>query len=149
MKQTNYEKYLKSEIQKDSSLKAGIDMAKGAVQIAQRVYNLRKDRKLTQKQLAKLIDIKQSNISRLESGDYSSYTYKTIQKVADALRARLNIELTPMEKAETVTSMHKLTNWITSIDFRLSLSSAVTDDVTKLSINHPSRAGNFNKLIWM
>src|SRR3989338_2587137 len=47
---------------------------------------------LTQKELARKIDTKQSAVSRLESGSYNpSLTF--LQKVAEALDARLKISL--------------------------------------------------------
>lgn len=149
MKKTNYENYLESEIQKDSSLKTGIEMSKDAIQIAQRLYDLRKSRKMTQEELANLIDVRQSNISRLESGDYNSYTYKTIHKVADALRARLNIELIPMEKTETVTTIYKLTQWITSVDFKFRLSRATNAASKSIGIKPYSEVSAGNQQIWI
>lgn len=53
-------------------------------QIARNVIRKRKERGLTQAQLAKLIQTKQSAISRLENG-YSNVTIGTLEKVAEAL----------------------------------------------------------------
>ena len=47
---------------------------------------------LTQKELARKIDTKQSAVSRLESGSYNP-SIAFLQKVADALDARLKISL--------------------------------------------------------
>lgn len=63
--------------------------------IAFQIHDLRKKAKVTQAQLAKLVGTRQSNIARIESADYTSYTYKTLEKVTKALKARLEIRIVP------------------------------------------------------
>ena len=60
-------------------------------QIVRQLITLRKEKKLTQKELAELIGDKQSNISRLESGNYNP-TLAKLKKIADCLDQRLDIK---------------------------------------------------------
>lgn len=53
------------------------------------VKEMRKKRGLTQKQLAELLGVKQSNISRWESGVYLPNA-ATLKKMADALNCRID-----------------------------------------------------------
>jgi len=79
----------------DPSLKDGMEKAGRAWDIAFQIYDLRKKAGLTQTQLAKLVGTKQSNIARIESADYTGYTFKTLEKVTKALRAKLEIRIVP------------------------------------------------------
>lgn len=89
------EKFIESQIKQKPELKEELEKAKRAVDIAMQVHNLRKERGLTQKQLAKLIGISQPNVARIESGDYTSYSFRTLGKVAKALNTNLNVIFTP------------------------------------------------------
>ncbi len=59
--------------------------------IINQLITLRKERKLTQREFAELIGDKQSNISRLESGNYNP-TIAKLKKIADCLDKRLDIK---------------------------------------------------------
>ena len=50
---------------------------------------------MTQAALAEKCDMKQSALSRLESADYSGWSFKTLRRVAEALDARLQISIEP------------------------------------------------------
>ena len=65
--------------------------------IISQLIALRKEKKLTQKELAELIGDKQSNISRLESGDYNP-TVDKLKKIANCLDSRLDIRF--IDKAQ-------------------------------------------------
>ncbi len=82
----------------DPSFKEKLDKADEAWDIAFKIYDLRKKAGLTQTQLARLVHTKQSNIARIESADYTSYTLKTLEKVTKALNARLDIKIVSIEK---------------------------------------------------
>lgn len=79
----------------DPSLKEGMEKAGQAWDIAFQIYDLRKKSGLTQTQLAKLVRTSQSNIARIESADYTGYTFKTLEKVTKALKAKLEIRIVP------------------------------------------------------
>jgi ribosome-binding protein aMBF1 (putative translation factor) len=80
-------------LKQDPSLKEEFNRADSAWDVAFQIYDLRQKLGLTQKQLAELVGTKQSNIARIESADYTGYTFKTLEKVTKALKARLEIRI--------------------------------------------------------
>jgi transcriptional regulator with XRE-family HTH domain len=62
-----------------------------SVQIAAQIINARKSKGLTQADLASLVGTSQSAIVRLEKGDYLGYSLRTLQKIAQALDATVEI----------------------------------------------------------
>ncbi len=57
-----------------------------------RIFCAREDAGMTQQELARKIGTRQSNISRLEKGEYN-FTVEMLQKLANALELELRIEL--------------------------------------------------------
>lgn len=100
-KQTNFDQYVEDMIKKHPSLKKGLERADHAWDIAGQVYDLRKRAGFTQKQLADLVGTKQSNIARLESADNTSYTRKTLEKIAKALKAKVEIRVIPLDSSKS------------------------------------------------
>ncbi len=96
-KRTDFDKYVQEKIKKYPFLKEELKKADMAWDIAGQVYDLRKRAGLTQKELADLMGTRQSNIARIESADYTSYTWKTLEKITKALKARLQIKIVPIE----------------------------------------------------
>jgi len=66
-------------------------------EIAMSIRSLREKRTMRQVDLAKESKMKQSAISRIEQADYSSWSFSTLLRVADALEARLRVILEPAE----------------------------------------------------
>lgn len=93
---TDFDRYVQKKIKKHPFLKEELKKADQALDIAFQVYNLRKKAGLTQKELAELVGTKQSNIARIESADYTGYTWKTLEKITKALKARLEIKIVPV-----------------------------------------------------
>ena len=62
-------------------------------EIREQVVKAREEAHLTQKELAKLSGLTQSNISNIESGS-NRPTIATLKKIADALGKRLVVDLT-------------------------------------------------------
>jgi predicted transcriptional regulator len=60
--------------------------------VVREIINARHELNLTQEQLAELVGTKQSNISRLESGEYNP-TIEFLNKVAQAMGKTLEIRL--------------------------------------------------------
>jgi predicted transcriptional regulator len=60
-------------------------------EIIKQIIDARNDQNITQKELAERIGIKQSNISRLESGNYNP-SLDFLKKIADGLGKELHIE---------------------------------------------------------
>lgn len=94
---TDFDKYVQEKIKKYPFLKEELKKADQAWDIAGQVYDLRKRAGLTQKELAELVGTKQSNIARIESADYTGYTWKTLEKITKALKARLEIKIVPIK----------------------------------------------------
>lgn len=93
---TDFDQYVEEMIKKHPSLKEGLKRADRAWDIAFQIINLRERAGLTQKELAGLVGTKQSNIARIESADYTGYTWKTLEKITKALKARLEIKIVPI-----------------------------------------------------
>ncbi len=62
-------------------------------ELAQLIYNARKQAGLTQQQLADRIGTKQSVIARLEDADYEGHSLSMLQKIARVLNQRLEVKL--------------------------------------------------------
>lgn len=88
-------------LKKNPSLKEEFEKADQAWDIAFQIYDLRKKAGLTQKGLAELVGTKQSNIARIEDADYTSYTQKTLEKIAKALKARVEIRVVPLDSPKS------------------------------------------------
>lgn len=92
----DFDKYIEKALKRNPSLKERLERVDQAWDIAFQIINLREKAGLTQKKLADLVGTKQSNIARLESADYTSYTWKTLEKITKALRAKLEIRVVPL-----------------------------------------------------
>ena len=91
-------------LKQDPNFQERLDKADRAWDIAFQIYDLRKKSGLTQTQLAKLVKTSQSNIARIESADYTGYTFKTLEKVTKALKAKLEIRIVPQTSSNLVPS---------------------------------------------
>ena len=67
-------------------------------EIAEQIRGLREKRDLKQADLAKLADMKQSAISRIEQSEYAGWNFKTLLRIAEALDARMQVIFTPAEE---------------------------------------------------
>jgi len=90
-------KEAKKIINKDPGVLKELKNLEPEYKIIGQLITLRKEKKLTQKELAELIGDKQSNISRLESGDYNP-TVDKLKKIANCLDSRLDIRF--IDKAQ-------------------------------------------------
>jgi ribosome-binding protein aMBF1 (putative translation factor) len=66
--------------------------------IARKIYNLRTDAGLSQRQLAKLVNTTASVICRLEDADYEGHSLAMLNRIAAALNKRVKIEFVPLNK---------------------------------------------------
>ena len=69
-----------------------LKMNEAEYKIIEQIIMARKERNLTQKDLAELIGTKQSNISRLESGNYNP-TIDFLNKIAVAVGKELKVSI--------------------------------------------------------
>jgi ribosome-binding protein aMBF1 (putative translation factor) len=82
----------------DSLRRAGIADARLRLEVAQVVYDARKQAGLTQTQLARRIGTTQSVISRLEDSDYGAHSLTMLRRIARALDLYVQITLLPRPK---------------------------------------------------
>ncbi|BBO35421.1 helix-turn-helix domain-containing protein [Lacipirellula parvula] len=66
-------------------------------EIAQMIYDARQAAGLTQKQLAELIGTQQPVISQLENADYEGHSLTMLERIAEALKMRVELRLVPTE----------------------------------------------------
>lgn len=87
------------KLKKDESYCKAFFRAYVTDSIAIQIRELRKARNLKQAELAEAANMKQSAISRLEKAAYSSWTFNTLLRIAEALNARLVIKFEAIEDA--------------------------------------------------
>jgi len=85
-------KKAKKQLLKDPELVIELEHNETEYQLISEIMQARIDQKITQKELAERIGTKQSNISRLESGNYNP-SLEFIEKVATALGKKVEIHL--------------------------------------------------------
>jgi len=87
---SNFDNYLEKQLENPDFVKEykGLDPD---YEIIRQIIRARTEQNLTQKQLADRIGIKQSNISRLEGGNYNP-SLEFLKKVAGGLGKNLHIE---------------------------------------------------------
>ena len=83
---------LKTKLLKDKEINQAYNNLGPEFALIELIVKRRIEQGLTQKELARKIDTKQSAVSRLESGNYNP-SIAFLQKVAEALDARLKISL--------------------------------------------------------
>ena len=96
MTETNFDRYLARKLENED-FRRRFEEADQAWDIALQLAALRKARQLTQQQVAELLGTKQQAIARLENPAYSGHSLSMVRKYAEALRATVNITLTPLE----------------------------------------------------
>lgn len=83
---------LKAELFKNPALKAEYDALEPEYELIKQLIEARAEKNMTQKQLAEKIGTRQSNIARLESGNYNP-SFQFLQRVAKALDKKLTFAL--------------------------------------------------------
>jgi ribosome-binding protein aMBF1 (putative translation factor) len=82
--------------QDDPELQEMVQEVSLNARVAQMIYVARTQAGLTQQQLADLIGTQQSVIARLEDADYEGHSLSILQRIAQALNQRVDIQLTPI-----------------------------------------------------
>lgn len=77
---------------KDPSFRKGYEEASRKVNLGYQIHLAREKAGMTQQQLARKIGTRQSNISRLECGDYN-FTVDMLEKITQALGVSLRIKI--------------------------------------------------------
>ncbi|GHV18399.1 transcriptional regulator [Clostridia bacterium] len=87
---TNFDKYLAEQL-KNPEFAREYKALEPEYEIIKQIIKSRSEQNLTQRELAERIGIKQSNISRLESGNYNP-SLDFLKKVASGLGKEIHIE---------------------------------------------------------
>ncbi len=85
---------IKTSILSDNLVKKEYDKLQPRYEIISQIIQARKEKNLTQEELAKKIGTQKSNISRLESGNYNP-SLDFLIKVANGLEMNLQIQMFP------------------------------------------------------
>jgi len=82
----------------DPAKQAMLEEERANMDIARKIYDLREQAGLTQRQLAALIGTTASVISRLEAADYQGHSLAMLNRIATALGKRVKIEFAPARR---------------------------------------------------
>lgn len=77
----------------DKDFKKGYERELRKLRLGSQIAGVRKKLGLTQKELAHRLRTSQGAITRIESGEYTGYSLHTLEKIAIATGARLDIRL--------------------------------------------------------
>jgi len=97
-KTTDAVKILESMFINTAQRRKSYEKALKDADIASKIYELRQQAGLTQKQLAELIGTKQPVISRLEEADYRGHSLEMLNRIATVLHCKLQIQIIPEKK---------------------------------------------------
>ena len=87
-------KDIKTELLKDDEFAKAVKEIKPQYEVISQIIEARLKQKITQEELAKRVETKQGNISRLESGECNP-TINFLEKVAEGLSMELHVSLKP------------------------------------------------------
>jgi DNA-binding XRE family transcriptional regulator len=76
---------------------AALEEARANAEIARKIYALRTQAGLTQRQLAKRVGTSASAICRLEDADYGGHSLAMLRRIAAALDKRVEIRFLPAQ----------------------------------------------------
>lgn len=89
----------------DPERKASLQIERVNADVAQMIYDHRKQAGLTQKKLAELIGTTQSVISRLEDSDYDGHSLSMLSRIAEALNQPLSVQITSGQKNQKISDI--------------------------------------------
>ena len=94
-----FDDFLQQEFANDEELKQEYEALEIEYQLKQALIEIRKGQKMTQKELAALTGIHQSDISKIENGT-ANPTVKVLQRLAKGLNKKLVIQFLPLNNSE-------------------------------------------------
>ena len=89
--------------------KASLEVERVNAEVAHIIYELRREERLTQKELADMIGTTQSVISRLEDADYEGHSLSMLTRIVNALGRRLTIRIASILNEEKTSASLGLT----------------------------------------
>ena len=92
-----YKDYKENNLAKDPELKKEYDALEIEYQLKQALIDIRNEKHLTQKDLAELTGIHQSDISKIENGN-ANPSLNTLRRLAEGLGKKLKLEFIDADK---------------------------------------------------
>jgi DNA-binding transcriptional regulator YiaG len=89
----SFDEYLDQMLSADPALRARVLREVKKLEIGMQIAALRERLGLSQAEFARRIGTKQPTVARMERGDYTGYTLKTLMKIAMATGATLDVRL--------------------------------------------------------
>src|SRR5438132_345183 len=95
----NFAEVIRAQLSRDEDLAEGVEIESFNADIAMKVYEARREARLTQRQLAERVGTQQSVISRIEDADYDGHSLSLLRRIAKALELSVRIEFYPSPAA--------------------------------------------------
>lgn len=95
--ETTFDDIIREEL-KDSDSHQGLAEASEAWDLAIQMARLRREKGLTQEQLAEMVGTKQQNIARIENPAYSGHSLSLLRRIAHALGMVVRVQFLPTEQ---------------------------------------------------
>jgi transcriptional regulator with XRE-family HTH domain len=107
----NFADVIRARMAAEPALAQAVEVESFNSDIATKVYELRTEAGLTQKELADLVGSQQSVISRIEDADYDGHSISLLRRIAHALGRKLRVEfyLDPEVRTTTDAGFIRLT----------------------------------------
>jgi ribosome-binding protein aMBF1 (putative translation factor) len=86
----NFGEVIRAKLAANPELAKAVDEESFNADIAQQVYDLRREAKLTQKELANLVRTQQTVISRIEDADYDGQSLTILTQITRTITRRLD-----------------------------------------------------------
>jgi transcriptional regulator with XRE-family HTH domain len=87
----NLAEAIRRKLARDPDLGAAVDAERFNANVASEIHRARLAAGLTQQQLADLTGMQQSAIARLEDAEYDGHSLKTLERIAAALKKRVEV----------------------------------------------------------
>ena len=87
---------------------AALEEARANDEVACKIYELRTNAGLTQRQLAKLIGTTASVICLLEDADYEGHSLSMLRRIARAVNRRVEIRFVPLRDKSSLADGHRV-----------------------------------------
>jgi len=98
----NLAEAIRKKLSKNPDLAAQVERDRFSINVSEQIYNARVSRGLTQQQLADRVNTRQSVIARLEDADYGSHSLTMLQRIAEVLEMRVEVQLVDAKENEDV-----------------------------------------------
>jgi transcriptional regulator with XRE-family HTH domain len=99
-------------VENDAEMAALVRQERQNADIAQKIYDLRTQAKLSQQQLADLVGTTASVICRLEDSDYEGHSLNMLHRIAAALGNRIEVRFVPVKAS----APRKVAGALTGVD---------------------------------